>query len=1061
MAPSGFRYGQVKKKGFAPKGPQQKNFLHGIVFTDTSTQALQGKKASPPGNKTKATAPQTHASEAADEEDTEGVSVQDLPARPERQTSDVSKTADEEEQIQTHDVSSCVASTSSTMAVCLGSASSTMTSESHEPDVDGRSKAVSQKGRYKTGLVHQQGIQELQPFAYQNLDMLSDKRNQALKRSIKEKVLAQEEKVVALRAGDFLEAELPRNAAISNLYNSDGLVGGAMHGSQKFLHSPHLTLSPTSSMRSMSTMRSMSSASRSISSASNVMINRKIFSTSNAMMPKTSKGQRTDARPSHLVHRVEKHCQEEPSPAPSSPKASSSADLPVLEHRNLESASGRPNTAPAPEPEPKSPRSRLIKPGTAPTPALAQKASKPPSKNKSLAEQWDSLFAQDESVEEMASGATTKDSSVVDKKNLKKATEEVKNKKNFWSWMLHAASCASDFATSNNKVALGRGLKNRISTDQPSIPKQNSPKSGFLQRQQDFRRESRVMRQQQEAEELLKQRKTATKTDIVKQFGGSHTLSAAQHGKKGDGDKGSNEPHSPRHAGDHSSELSTAAFARERRKCVVSKLMVNTEDGSVEVGEIGSWARTLDTYEMNNRQVQPASEARVVRVTDSDPGDSFDMGTIANQLRLAALKERETIFADGDSSREFGKKASQARTTRIVAASPMPAAATDTQASASTNLRQRTKSMSHVLSAVSAFGDSGRGHAAAGANRGRRKSVSHLSLKPHSEKKDRRPSALFVDFTDSEGQVEIQLGEFSGCPETNKERFEKDLNAVMALSEKPSKKGLTPKLLDRIRADNEKAKTAQERHEKAITDYLLLMQEKGREKQIRQLARGNGPKDQKSHAEFAQEFHMPLEDIKFAKQFFDKYDTDKSGTISQSEFRRMLIDISGAESEDVLSEDFFHMGWVKVNTDQTEEIDFEKFIHWFSLHGFLEDLLLPGDQRETRAIARKYGLSVVDVEHLKKTFDTFDADSSGRMEFSEFKTMLQTLMKVPAGLELPAQRVRQFWQEIDEDKGGDVDFEEFLCWYLRYFSLDGNDPDACPVEEFYRNVRQLNPNGHK
>jgi hypothetical protein len=31
-------------------------------------------------------------------------------------------------------------------------------------------------------------------------------------------------------------------------------------------------------------------------------------------------------------------------------------------------------------------------------------------------------------------------------------------------------------------------------------------------------------------------------------------------------------------------------------------------------------------------------------------------------------------------------------------------------------------------------------------------------------------------------------------------------------------------------------------------------------------------------------------------------------------------------------------------------------------------------------------------------------------------------------------RVYRFWKEIDRDSSGEVDFEEFCAWYLKYFS---------------------------
>merc|ERR1711990_1035060 len=81
----------------------------------------------------------------------------------------------------------------------------------------------------------------------------------------------------------------------------------------------------------------------------------------------------------------------------------------------------------------------------------------------------------------------------------------------------------------------------------------------------------------------------------------------------------------------------------------------------------------------------------------------------------------------------------------------------------------------------------------------------------------------------------------------------------------------------------------------------------------------------------------------------------------------------------------------------------------------------------------------------------------GLLEFNEFKVLLYRLMKIPAHLEMPQSRVKQFWAEIDIDGSGNVDFEEFLQWYMRYFDLAGGGQLISPIEHFYKSVRQLLP----
>merc|ERR1719440_1273420 len=70
--------------------------------------------------------------------------------------------------------------------------------------------------------------------------------------------------------------------------------------------------------------------------------------------------------------------------------------------------------------------------------------------------------------------------------------------------------------------------------------------------------------------------------------------------------------------------------------------------------------------------------------------------------------------------------------------------------------------------------------------------------------------------------------------------------------------------------------------------------------------------------------------------------------------------------------------------------------------------------------------------------------------------MLHTMLKVPAHLELPVPRVRQLWNETDEDGSGAISFDEFLAFYQKMFG--GEDKSSSPLETFYRRLR---PNSTK
>lgn len=220
-----------------------------------------------------------------------------------------------------------------------------------------------------------------------------------------------------------------------------------------------------------------------------------------------------------------------------------------------------------------------------------------------------------------------------------------------------------------------------------------------------------------------------------------------------------------------------------------------------------------------------------------------------------------------------------------------------------------------------------------------------------------------------------------------------------------------------------------------------------------------GKLEGEKHAELwslSKSMNIPLQDIKVARDIFDKFDTDESGDINEEEFTRLVSQMTLSENGDAMPEDLTSFSKF---FNQQESINFQDFVSWYSSHGFSENVTLDKEQREIREIARRYGLPLVEVESTKRTFDGFDTDGSGQIDVEEFTKLLYKLVKVPPSLELPASRIKAFWTEIDADGSGEVNFEEFLVWYKRYFDMSGKKArsNSSPIEWFYKSVRTLTP----
>lgn len=191
-----------------------------------------------------------------------------------------------------------------------------------------------------------------------------------------------------------------------------------------------------------------------------------------------------------------------------------------------------------------------------------------------------------------------------------------------------------------------------------------------------------------------------------------------------------------------------------------------------------------------------------------------------------------------------------------------------------------------------------------------------------------------------------------------------------------------------------------------------------------------------------------------ARDAAGRFDALEDGMLNADAFAQVLCKLTSVDEPAHLPEGLLQSAFYSADTNQSDNLDFIEFANWYARHGFSESVLLTQEQREIRKIARKHGLPIVQVEEYKRAFDGFDDDGSGEIEFEEFQNLLNSLIRVPANLQLPMSRVRQFWAETATD-GDSIGFEEFLLFYTRYFAATGLAAQRSPLEEFYRAVRPV------
>ncbi|CAE8587783.1 unnamed protein product [Polarella glacialis] len=191
-------------------------------------------------------------------------------------------------------------------------------------------------------------------------------------------------------------------------------------------------------------------------------------------------------------------------------------------------------------------------------------------------------------------------------------------------------------------------------------------------------------------------------------------------------------------------------------------------------------------------------------------------------------------------------------------------------------------------------------------------------------------------------------------------------------------------------------------------------------------------------------------EVKWMLQSLKQTESDlTNGGMSEERFRKFLLrwfDLMHVE-------DNLLTGAYEGAKAANGPVDIDKLLMWYKVHMFslVAPLTADGAQWQSdsmvKELAKKFDVSILDIDKIKKAFDRFDTDKSGELEYEEFQNMLKIILGVNSTAEIPKHRVHRFWTEIDSNGNGVVDFEEFTAWYAKYFST--HDPDAGVLSNFY------------
>lgn len=203
---------------------------------------------------------------------------------------------------------------------------------------------------------------------------------------------------------------------------------------------------------------------------------------------------------------------------------------------------------------------------------------------------------------------------------------------------------------------------------------------------------------------------------------------------------------------------------------------------------------------------------------------------------------------------------------------------------------------------------------------------------------------------------------------------------------------------------------------------------------------------------------LPQQVAKEAAHLFQRFaEIPKGGTIFDgklqiSQLTQVLVALCDVSDASELDKKFAERAFRAADRDSGGYIDIEEFAIWYSSFCFAEEVTVRPQVRQTRELARQMGLEIWAIEKFRVAFDKYDADGSGEIEFDEFSDMVQELLKIPTGHELPHDRLMTMWRTADVQQKGYLDFREFCFFYCRMVSME----EGCdPIRDYYRNVRNV------
>jgi len=184
----------------------------------------------------------------------------------------------------------------------------------------------------------------------------------------------------------------------------------------------------------------------------------------------------------------------------------------------------------------------------------------------------------------------------------------------------------------------------------------------------------------------------------------------------------------------------------------------------------------------------------------------------------------------------------------------------------------------------------------------------------------------------------------------------------------------------------------------------------------------------------AKKHKIDIREVRDTYKEFAGLDVDGNGILSAEEFEAVLRMMANLPDEEPVPKHLMKQTWSQVDTNCDGGVSFEEYLVWSATAKWKEELMVPAiREREIRRIARENNVNISDVDNLRNLFSSFDTDNSQTIDQNEFKLAVCKLMNVKDMADLSANMLNRYWVEADTDSSGEINFEEFLVWFLNRF----------------------------